>query len=118
MEEKQFICINCPMGCRLTVSLAEGQAVSVAGASCRRGEAYGRQEAVAPMRVLTCLMRPANREKPLSVKTSAPVPKELLFRCANQIYATHPQAPIPMGSVVIHDLCGTGADVLATQDLV
>lgn len=118
MNEKQFICINCPMGCHLTVSLEDGKAVSVSGASCKRGEAYGLQEAVSPMRVLTCLMRPANRKKPLSVKTSAPVPKELLFRCANEIYRTHPQAPISMGSVVVHDLCGTGVDVLATQNLV
>lgn len=118
MEEKQFICINCPMGCHLTVSLEGGKAVSVTGASCKRGEAYGYQEAVSPVRVLTCLMRVSNRKKPLSVKTSVPVPKELLFRCADQIYCTHPEAPISIGNVVIHDLCGTGADVLATQNLV
>ena len=118
MEEKQCICINCPMGCHLTVTLNNGEVTSVSGNTCKRGETYGRQEATAPQRVLTCLMRAANRQKPFSVKTSAPVPKELLFRCADQVYRTRPDAPIAMGDVVIHDLCGTGVDVLATQDLV
>ena len=117
MEEKQFICINCPLGCHLMVSLADGEVTAVSGNTCKRGEVYGRQEAVAPQRVLTCLMRTANRKKPFSVKTSAPVPKELLFRCADEIYRTRPQAPVAMGDIVIHDLCGTGVNVLATQDL-
>lgn len=105
------------MGCRLSVSLQSGAVIAVAGNACKRGETYARQEAVAPNRVLTCLMRSANRAKPFSVKTSCPVPKELLFRCASEIYRTRPKAPITMGDVVIKNLCGTGADVLATQSL-
>lgn len=117
MEVKKFICINCPLGCHLTVETEAGQVLSVSGYSCKRGDTYARQEAVAPERVLTCLMRASNRQKPFSVKTSRPVPKELLFRCADTIYRTRPEAPIAQGQVVIHDLCGTGADVLATQEL-
>lgn len=117
MEEKRFICINCPLGCHLTVRTEGSQVIQVQGNSCKRGETYARQEAVAPKRVLTCLMRAGNRKIPFSVKTSRPVPKELLFRCADTIYRTRPEAPVAMGDVVIHNLCGTGADVLATQDL-
>ena len=116
MSEKEFICINCPMGCRLHVQL-DGADISVAGNACKRGETYGKQEAVEPKRVLTCLMRASNRNAPFSVKTSTPVPKDALFRCANEIYATRPAAPLAMGEIVIRDLCGTGADVLVTQDL-
>lgn len=117
MEEKKFICINCPLGCRLTVKLVNGEVTEVTGNTCKRGEIYARQEAVAPKRVLTCLMRAADRQKPFSVKTSAPVPKELLFRCAQMIYETRPEAPIAMGDVVIRNICGTGTDVVATQDI-
>lgn len=116
MSEKEFICINCPMGCRLRVQL-DGGNITVSGNACKRGEAYGKQEAVEPKRILTCLMRASNRTRPFSVKTSVPVPKEALFRCANAIYETRPAAPLDMGEVVIRDLCGTGADVVATQDL-
>lgn len=117
MEEKKFICINCPLGCRLTVKLEDGEVTKVLGNSCNRGELYGRQEAIAPKRVLTCLMRASNRQKPFSVKTVGPIPKEMLFRCAQIIYDTRPEAPVFMGDVVIHNICGTGVDVLATQDL-
>lgn len=117
MKTKQFICINCPLGCRLSVTMADGKAVSVSGNTCKRGEDYGLQESMAPQRVLTCLMRASDREKPFSVKTSRPIPKEMLFKCASEIYRTYPAAPIAMGDIVIHDLCGTGTDVLATQDL-
>lgn len=117
MEKKRFICINCPMGCRLTATLEAGAVVSVEGNACGRGEAYARQEAVSPRRVLTCLMRLADREEPLSVKTSAPVPKELLFRCANAVYSQKPKAPVHMGEVLIRNICGTGADVVATKNI-
>lgn len=118
MEEKQFICINCPVGCHLIVSLQDGAVTAVAGNACKRGETYARQEAVAPRRVLTCLMRASNRKNPFSVRTSSPVPKELLFRCADEIYRTRPEAPIAMGEVLIPNICGTGADLLATRDLI
>lgn len=117
MEEKGFICINCPLGCRLTVKTENGEVIGVWGNACKRGELYGKQEAVAPKRVLTCLMRASNRQKPLSVKTSTPIPKDLLFKCARTVYETRPAAPISMGDIVIRDICGTGVDVLATQDL-
>lgn len=117
MEDKQFICINCPMGCHLKVTVKDGQIISVTGNTCRRGEIYARQEAIAPRRVLTCLMRTANRQKPISVKTSQPVPKAMLFECVNEVYATRPKAPIKMGQVVIKNICGTGADILSTQNM-
>ena len=52
MSEKEFICINCPMGCRLHVQM-DGADISVAGNACKRGETYGKQEAVERKRVLT-----------------------------------------------------------------
>ncbi len=117
MEKKEFICINCPMGCRLMVKMKGGEVEEVLGNSCKRGEVYGRQEAIEPKRVLTCLMRTSNRKKPFSVKTFGPIPKKMLFKCAQLIYDTRPEAPISMGDTIIPDICGTGVDVLATQDV-
>lgn len=118
--EKQFICINCPMGCRLTVQVEEGRAVSVEGNECKRGEEFARQEAVEPMRILTSLMRVKGREKPFSVKTSAPVPRKLLTDCAAWIFA-HPAAPealpIHIGDVIIENICKSGVDIISTQEV-
>ena len=115
--EKQLVCINCPMGCRLIVSMEGDKVCSVAGNVCKRGEEYARQEAVEPLRVLTSLMRIDGREKPFSVKTSAPIPKRLMFDCVNEIFAHRAVAPIHVGDVILANVCGTGCDVISTQEV-
>ena len=37
MEEKRLICIGCPMGCPLIVTMDGGEVVSVKGNTCKRG---------------------------------------------------------------------------------
>ena len=81
LEEKQIICINCPMGCRMTVGVSDGKVVSVQGNTCKRGEEFACQEAVEPMRILTSLMRVEGRDKPFSVKP------QLLFRKGSSLHA-------------------------------
>ena len=53
MEEKNLICICCPLGCPLTVALENGEVVSVTGNTCPRGAAYGRREVTNPTRIVT-----------------------------------------------------------------
>ena len=115
--EKEMICINCPMGCRLTAVVEGGQVASVSGNICPRGEEFARQEAVDPLRVLTSLMRIEGREKPFSVKTSGPIPKRLLFGCAREIMAHKATLPVHVGDVVLHNVCGTGQDIISTQEV-
>ena len=115
MEKKSMICINCPIGCRINAERTESLDWSISGNECRRGESYVLQELTNPLRVLTALMRPEGTEKPLSVKTDRPVPKAKLMECAAQIYKTHPELPIDTGDVIIEDLCGTGARVIAKR---
>ena len=50
MEEKNLICICCPLGCPLTVTLENGEVISVTGNTCPRGAAYGRREVTNPYR--------------------------------------------------------------------
>ena len=38
METKSFICINCPLGCPLTVTVENGEVKNVTGNTCKRGE--------------------------------------------------------------------------------
>lgn len=111
-----LVCINCPKGCILTVK-RENNALSVSGQSCKKGPEYAISELTYPTRILTCLMRPAGSDIPLSVKTDKAVPKELLMECARAIYQTHPALPIQSGDVLIQDLLGTGANVVATRSL-
>lgn len=42
MEKRELICIGCPMGCALEVSIAEDGSIKVAGNTCGRGDSYAR----------------------------------------------------------------------------
>ena len=43
--EQIITCINCPVGCRMTVTLTDsGEFESVSGNTCPRGASYARQE--------------------------------------------------------------------------
>lgn len=115
MEAQELICINCPRGCVLHVS-GQRDELEVSGHCCPRGEEYARQEILTPMRVLTALMRADGADCPVSVRTDAPVPRDMLRACAREIYRLHPKAPVRHGDVVIRDILGTGSNVVATGD--
>ena len=46
--ERKLTCIICPLGCPLTVELADGKVVKVTGNTCKRGEAYANNECTNP----------------------------------------------------------------------
>ncbi len=114
MSERELVCINCPMGCRLNVTLDGDKITAVTGNSCPRGDAYARSEVSAPTRTVTTLVRVAGRSEPLSVKTSAPVAKALVFDCVAAAQSVVVSAPVHIGDVVVADVCGSGADLVAT----
>lgn len=113
--EQLITCINCPVGCRMTVNVENGQVTSITGNSCKRGVTYAAQESVAPMRMVTAAVPVAGRRLPVSVKTRTPVPKGLIFECMRQISSLALQAPVYMGDTVLANVCGTGVDVIATK---
>lgn len=116
--EKIITCINCPVGCRMTVVLSDsGDCVSVSGNTCPRGAAYAKQECTLPERMITAVVPITNRNIPLSVKTSAPVPKELIPEIMKMIGSLHLSAPIALGDVVISDILHTGKDIVATRNV-
>ena len=115
---KQTItCINCPVGCRMTVETDGDRVVNVEGASCKRGEEYAKQEAVSPKRMVTAVVNVPGCPLPLSVKTAGPIPKDKIFDCMKAIEAADPKTPIQMGDVICQNVCGTGVDVVSTREL-
>ena len=110
-----MICINCPKGCELEVSV-DGDKVAVSGHGCPRGEEYGRAEATNPVRMVTGLVKVAGSRRPLPVKTRTAVPKGRISDITNLLANTTVIAPKKIGDVIIQDVCGTGIDVVATAD--
>lgn len=113
--EQQITCINCPVGCRMQVTVENGEVTNVAGNSCKRGLSYAMQECVAPQRMVTAVVTVANRKTPVSVKTRTPIPKEKIGACMAQLGGLNVHAPVHMGDVVCPNVCETGVDVIATK---
>lgn len=114
---RELLCINCPIGCRLSVETLPDGEYAVSGNRCLKGEVYALQEIRAPKRVVTALMKVAGYDQPMSVKTAAPIPKEKIFACVEAMRQTVLEAPVRCGDLVLENVCGTGIDVLATRDL-
>ena len=106
----------CPKGCSITVSFAEdGSAAEIRGNSCQKGYDYALSEVSHPVRTLTSTVRTASG-RIVAVKTSSPVPKELLFDIMNEVNRVRPSEPLFFGDAVIKNVCGTDADVIVTSD--
>jgi len=118
MIEKRFTCLSCPIGCALTVRVEDGKAVDISGNQCPRGETYGRQEALEPMRVLPSSVRVAHGARPLlSVKTDRPIPRRLIPEAMRLIREVSVEAPITIGETVLVDILSTGANLVATREI-
>lgn len=111
--QRKLTCIVCPLGCELTVELAEGRVLSVSGNTCPRGKAYAETECTAPMRTLTSTALCTDGE-PVAVKTDRPIPKERLFECMERINRLRVPLPVSIGDVLLADVFG--ANVVATQN--
>ncbi|MBR3328174.1 MAG: DUF1667 domain-containing protein [Atopobiaceae bacterium] len=116
-EERELICINCPLGCMLTVVMQDGEVVSVSGNTCKRGEIYARKEVTNPTRIVTTSVAVDGSaiERRVSVKTERDVPKGQIFNVMKELKGVRVSAPVEIGDVIIHDVCNTGVDVVATK---
>ena len=113
---KEIICIVCPKGCHLAVD--EDNCCAVSGNACPRGAEYGKIELTNPTRVVCSTVRVAGaclRRCP--VKTDRPIPKGLIFQAMAALDGVELNAPVRVGQIVIRNVCGTGADFVATRSL-
>ena len=115
MSERQLICIGCPLGCMLTATLENGTVTAVTGNTCRRGDDYARKECTTPERTVTGTVRVTGGSAAVvSVRTSAPIPKEKVMDLARLMGTLSVQAPVHAGDVVAAGVLGTQSDLLAT----
>lgn len=114
---KEIICINCPMGCRLSVTLEGDKVAGVTGATCKKGVAYAEVECTNPTRIVTSTVRLRGSVlNTVPVKTAAPIPKPRIMDCVRSLKGVELTAPVRIGDVVVPNVCGTGVDIVATRD--
>ena len=118
MEVKNLTCINCPMGCPLTIEMEGEQVIRVSGNTCKRGEIYARKEVTNPTRIVTTTVKVLNgTSDTVSVKTKEDIPKEKIFDCVKALKNVQVEAPVHIGDVIADKIAETGVDIVATGNV-
>ena len=113
---KELICICCPNGCHLQVDIENGYTVS--GHKCARGAAYGKDELLHPVRVVTSTVKTTSAIYPrLPVKTDRPIDKEKMFAVMALLDDVTVSIPVSCGDVILPDILGTKVNIVACRDL-
>ncbi|MDY0211076.1 MAG: DUF1667 domain-containing protein [Acholeplasma sp.] len=109
---RELTCIVCPVGCHIEID--EHQ--NVTGNRCSRGQKYAIEEITAPKRMLTSTVKTKFKDTPrISVKTSAPIPKELLFEVLKDLDDILIDNHVKIGDVIIHNIRNTNVDIVSTK---
>lgn len=112
----EMICIVCPIGCHMQVDVENGYKVT--GNACPRGEVYGKEELIAPKRVVTStVIIEGGIHKRVPVKTTVAIPKEKIFQCMEFLKDIKLNSPIKMGDIVLKNIFESGADIIVTRDM-
>lgn len=117
METKQLICINCPLGCELEVSLDGKNVIEVKGNNCPLGEAYAKKELTHPERTVCSTVKLLEGSKYcLSVKTKPEIPKDKIFDVMKVIQKTQIKSPVKIGDIIVKNIANTDSDLIATEN--
>ena len=116
MEE--LICITCPKGCTLKIQVENHQILSVTGNGCPRGISYAESEILHPMRMVTSTVKITGAKiARCPVMTSKPIPKDRIFDVMHEIEQVNISSPVIVDQVLIRNICGLDADLVATRSL-
>lgn len=117
-EKRELICIGCPMGCQLEVTLEGKKVIEVKGNSCIKGVTYAEKECTNPTRIVTSTIVVEDGELDVvSVKTESDISKEKIFECVEALKGITVEAPINIGDVIIEDIAGTKVNIVCTKEV-
>ena len=118
MDKRELICIGCPLGCPLTVTLENGEITSVSGNTCPRGDSYARKEITNPTRIVTSTIPvEGGAQKMVSCKTESDIPKNKIFHITMELRDLCVKAPVAIGDVLVENVAGTGVNIIATKNI-
>lgn len=105
-------CIMCPLGCNLIIKEKNG-AIEVSGYTCKKGDAYGKEEYTNPKRMVTALVK-TKSGKYKSVKTKNPIDKNKIFELLALINDTVVDDLLDIGDIAIKDALNL-CDIVITR---
>lgn len=114
MSEKKITCIECPVGCEITVEVDNGEVLSVTGNGCPRGKLYASSEVICPRRVITSTVKKENGGV-LPVKTDKPVKKSEIFDVMQKINGATAKSGVRRGDIIVENIT-EDINLIATDD--
>lgn len=114
---RELVCIVCPRGCSLTID-GEGESITVSGNFCKKGRDFAISEITEPKRTICSTVKTAFPQCPvLPVRVSTDIPKDKIFDVMKEINKVTVKEKIARGDVVIKNVLGLEADVIATSSM-
>jgi CxxC motif-containing protein len=116
---REMICIECPLGCALSVDVDNSKVTATRGNKCPKGEAYAESEVQDPRRILTsAVLCEGLGLKFLPVRTDKPVPKAKLLDLMQEVRSVRLKIPVEVGDIVKANLLDLGVNLIATRRVV
>src|SRR6056297_79367 len=101
LEKKTLTCVACPKGCEVTVEHDGDEIIDIMGNACPQGADYAKEEVVAPTRILPTTAKVKNGALPLvPVKTTRPIPLEVIHDAMEIIGEKEIEAPVKLGQII------------------
>lgn len=113
--KKEFICIQCPRGCHLSI---DTKTLAVEGNFCPRGASYAETELTNPKRTITSTVKVSGSDIPrCSVRSDKPIKKSLMFDVMALLDDVTLTAPVEVGQIVLENVLSTGVNIIATKKM-
>ena len=113
---REVICIECPESCRITATMRDREIVDIQNAKCERGKEFCIKEVTSPVRDFFTTVRIRRGEIPvLSVRSTQPIPKNMLFDCAAKVAKLEVTAPVRIGETLIRNILNLDINIIATK---
>jgi CxxC motif-containing protein len=118
-KEREIICIMCPLACPVKATVDDqGNVLDVANNMCKEGKKYAVAECKFPGRILTAtVFAEGSNRAMLPVRSNKPIPKGLLMDSMRSLSQVKVKPPIKMGQIIVTNIMGTGADLIASDEL-
>ena len=119
LETAHYLCIGCPLGCRLEVDEdTEGGIVEIRGFSCRKGKTFAEREHTDPRRMITTTVGvEGGLWARLPVHATEEMPKAQMWDVIEALRNISVPAPVDVGDVIVAGILGTDVDVIASRDM-
>ncbi len=113
---KNLTCIECPLGCVLSVDVENCKLAKVSGNKCPKGEIYAKAEVEDPQRIFTSTVLCAGLDlKMLPVRTNQPIPKNKIIDAGFEVKKIKVTKRVCAGDIIKKDFLGLQVDLIATR---